>query len=60
MSKVAPNMTQERFNQIDTNKDGVLTMEDRAKGGKEGVLGCPGLCGHERLLGHDVRVSPEG
>ncbi|MFA6241877.1 MAG: hypothetical protein WC655_13165 [Candidatus Hydrogenedentales bacterium] len=41
MSKVAPNMTQERFNQIDTNKDGVLTMEDRAKGGKEGKGGDP-------------------
>ncbi len=29
MQKVAPNMTKERFGQLDKNKDGVLTKEDR-------------------------------
>ncbi|MBX7257585.1 MAG: hypothetical protein K1Y02_14590 [Candidatus Hydrogenedentes bacterium] len=36
MKKVATDMTQERFNQLDTNKDGVLSMEDRQQGGKPG------------------------
>ena len=36
MKKVATGMTQERFNQLDTNKDGVLSMEDRQQGGKPG------------------------